>query len=744
MLARYTLFALVIFLSNLTYAQQYAVSTVAGTTTDGFVNDTGAAARFARPCGVGIDKGFIYVGDRDNNSIRKINTLTHEVTTLAGDGSAGLANDTGSAARFNFVHATAIDSAGNIYVGDTYNSTVRKVTPAGSVSTLAGNGSSGYSNATGTAAQFSQFRSLDVDRAGNVFVADFYNHCIRKVTPQGVASTLAGSPSNVGFINATGSAAAFYLPHGICVDTFGNVYVAEVGNNCIRKINPAGLVTTFAGSGTVGLLDATGLQAQFAHPTGLAADLQGNIFVADQGNNAIRKITPAGNVTTIAGDGTNGYRDSIIGIRAWFNAPAYVSVDNATGIVYVGDEFNNCVRQLTPVAITAKFNVSDSTICAGTGITFSDLSEHNATGWQWIFAGGTPGTSSAKNPTINYNRAGSFDVTLIASNAQGSDTLTKTGYIVVAPGPSAGIITASADTICSGSSLQLTDSGSTGSIQWQSSANGTLFGNTTGDTAVTLNISAVSNTTYYRVLANNNCGIDSSATLKVVVNRLPVGVINSTDTVICSGDSAPVCLFTSFAAYLWNTGDTTGCTTAKAAGGYWVTVTDDNNCSAVSNHWNISVFPVPSVSILVQGDTIASFNATAYQWYAGDSLIAGATSAVYIANQTGDYSVQITDTNGCKTTSNDVSIIINNILNTAQEELLQVYPNPNTTGIWQLLVNDELISSKLELFDMQGRVVFQSQIQNAKSEIKSAEAGGIYILQLTSGNTTITRRLVRF
>ena len=157
------------------------------------------------------------------------------------------------------------------------------------VSTFAG-GTSGFVNGTGTAARFNLPRDVAVDSSGNVFVADQNNHAIRKITPAGVVSTFAGGTPGV--VNGTGTAASFYYPQGVAVDSSGNVFVGDADNNAIRKITPAGIVSTFAGNGTQGFVNGTGAAASFTTPTGVAVDSSGNVFVADQNNNAIRKITP--------------------------------------------------------------------------------------------------------------------------------------------------------------------------------------------------------------------------------------------------------------------------------------------------------------------------------------------------------------------------------------------------------------------------------------------------------------------
>jgi hypothetical protein len=273
-------------------------------TEPGKVDGVGAAARFNVPQGVATDgAGNVYVADSGNSTIRKI-TPTGVVTTLAGSaGVIGNADGTGAAARFSVPVGVATDDAGDVYVADVGNDTIRKITPAGVVATLAGSaGVQGSADGTGAAARFMLPQGVATDGAGNVYVADLGNSTIRKVTAAGVVTTLAGSAGVFGSADGIGAAASFVAPFGIAADGAGNVYVADVVNQTIRKITPAGLVATLAGlAGVPGSEDGTGEAARFRAPTGVAADDAGNVYVADRNNQTIRKITATGVVTTLVG-----------------------------------------------------------------------------------------------------------------------------------------------------------------------------------------------------------------------------------------------------------------------------------------------------------------------------------------------------------------------------------------------------------------------------------------------------------
>lgn len=331
------------------------VTTIAGTAyTAGSVDGTAAAALFDGPWGLTVDAGNnLYVADFDNDTVRRI-TPAAVVSTYAGTAPhPGTSNGTGVAAQFDAPLAASTDPSGNIYIADTSNSTIRKITSSGAVSTLAGSaGSVGSTDGTGSVAQFSGPQALVADAAGNVYVVDTGNNTIRKVTSAGVVSTLAGSAGAAGSSDGTGAAAQFSSPQGIVMDASGNLYVADTGNNVIREVTPAGVVTTVAGTAAVsGGADGIGAAASFNTPIGLGIDTSGNIYVADSYNYTIRVFAPTtGSVTTLAGvAGQAGLSDGT-GTDARFNVPTGVALDAAEN-VYVMDSFYRTIRKITPAAV---------------------------------------------------------------------------------------------------------------------------------------------------------------------------------------------------------------------------------------------------------------------------------------------------------------------------------------------------------------------------------------------------------
>ncbi|WP_396632862.1 IPT/TIG domain-containing protein [Maribacter sp. R86514] len=315
------------------------VSTIAGST-GGFTNGNGTNAQFRFPYDIALDaQGILYVADNDNDVIRKIN-LDGEVTTLAGS-TDGFADGNGVNAQFDFPSALATDNAGNIYVADTRNFKIRKITPSGVVSTLAGS-TLGFADGDGSDAKFSVMEGITVDLMGNVYVSDSGNSRIRKITPEGTVTTIAGNGLQ-GSTDGAGTSAEFRLPVGITTDSAGNIYVADEFNHNIRKIDLEGVVSTIAG-GTPGFMDGNGTNAQFNSPRGITVDAFGNIYVADDFNHSIRKITADGEVTTIAGS-TEGIEDGT-GANARFNRPRGIIVDESFTL-YVADTGNSRIRKIT-------------------------------------------------------------------------------------------------------------------------------------------------------------------------------------------------------------------------------------------------------------------------------------------------------------------------------------------------------------------------------------------------------------
>jgi sugar lactone lactonase YvrE len=263
---------------------------------------TGSAARFNGPEGIAADaEGNLYVAEPASATIRKVSPQG-AVTTLAGTpGAVGYADGNGGAARFNQPSRLEADSQGNLYLTDTGNSVVRKVTPGGAVATLAGNGTCGSVDGRTTTAQFCNPKGIALDRWGNLWVADTGNHTVRRIDPNGNVSTVAGSPGVCGSANGRGDVARFCNPQDVDVDEWGNVYVVDTGNSTVRMINPKGEVTTLAGqAGQCGAVDGSTTVSRLCAPSGIA--IEGNdLYIADTGNGTVRRINLDNVTSTVAG-----------------------------------------------------------------------------------------------------------------------------------------------------------------------------------------------------------------------------------------------------------------------------------------------------------------------------------------------------------------------------------------------------------------------------------------------------------
>lgn len=336
-----------------TYAP-WQFTTIAGQSgvAPGSQDGPGSAALFSNPSGIAVDAaGNVYVADTNNQTIRKISP-TGDVSTLAGTaGVGGHADGFGSAASFNEPEGVAVDSAGNVYVADTQNSLIRKISPAGAVTTIAG-GTAHFADGNGAAAGFNGPTGVAVDAAGNLYVADSDYNAIRMITPNGAVTTLAGNPASTvpGGADGTGAAARFNSPRGVAVDGAGNVYVTDTANDTIRRVSPTGTVTTVAGAaGNAGTLDATGGAARFNAPTGVAIGMDGTLYVCDAGNTSIRRVYPTGAVSTLAGSPGGAFKGTGgVGPGARFRNPAALAVA-PNGTVYVADSMDNTIRTGVPV-----------------------------------------------------------------------------------------------------------------------------------------------------------------------------------------------------------------------------------------------------------------------------------------------------------------------------------------------------------------------------------------------------------
>ncbi|HVV01805.1 MAG TPA: NHL repeat-containing protein [Verrucomicrobiae bacterium] len=344
-------------------AQSLALRTLAGATSPGATNGFGSNAKFNHPAGVAADEnGNIYVADSGNGVIRKI-TTDGKVSTFAGTpGSFGSMDGIGSAASFYWPEGIAADTSGHVYVADTANGTVRRLDEAGAATTPAGlAGTFNSFDGAGTNAQFWHPEGVTAAPDGNVYIADTWNHTVRKMTPAGVVSTIAGLAGYPGSVDGAGAKARFDRPAGIVSDSQTNLFVADSFNHTIRRIAPDGKVSTIAGMpGVWGSADGTNSAARFYLPHGITIEIDGTLLVADTGNQLLRRISFDGTnwiVSTVAGlDGIAGAVNGV-GSAARLYFPLSVASD-AEGYVYAADMGNNMIRTTRLVSPTLQTFVS--------------------------------------------------------------------------------------------------------------------------------------------------------------------------------------------------------------------------------------------------------------------------------------------------------------------------------------------------------------------------------------------------
>lgn len=417
------------------------ISTVAGTGLSNFGGDGGSAtnAQFSTPQGIAVDSsGNIYIADSGHHRIRKIDT-SGNISTYAGTGTVGLTGDGGPAtsARINTPLGIFIDSSDNLYIAEANNSRIRKVDTSGNISTVVGT-SSGFSgdNGLATSAQISSPFGVGVDSAGNLYIGDTGNQRIRKVDTSGTITTFAGTGSGgSGGDGGAATSAQINTPMQVVADTSGNVYITDYSNIRIRKVDTNGIITTFAGTGVSGYSGDNGpaTSAQLNYPRSIAIDSSGNLFIADSSNSRIRKVTPGGTITTVAGTSSGFGGDNGPATSALLANPQGVGV-SAAGVVYISDTSNKRVRRIVEArpVITSSLTASGTLNSAFGGYTIiADFApdSYSATGLPTGLSVNTATGAITGTPT----QLGAFNVSIAATNGAGT-SLATTLVLTVNPG----------------------------------------------------------------------------------------------------------------------------------------------------------------------------------------------------------------------------------------------------------------------------------------------------------------------
>ena len=677
-------------------ANAQTISTIAGTGTQGYTGDGSLAtlAEINQPQGVTADaSGNIYIADWGNSTIRKVST-SGIITTIAGTGVAGYNGDgiTATSAQLNKPVDVAVDNLGNIYIADEINERIRKIDLSGIITTVAGNGTIGYTGDGGaaTSASFHSPYRILFDPTGNMYIADAINSAIRKINTSGIISTFAGT-GNAGY-NADGiqaTSAQLNEPTGLGFDGAGNLYIMDEFNNRIRKVNTQGIITTVAGNGVAGYSGDGGAatSAEIQDPLALTVDNAGNIYFPERTPNVIRKISASGIISTIAGTGASGYSgDGGIPLSATFNAPGGICLDNH-GNLYIADVENNAIRKISSICPVSISGVTS--ICLG-GSTI--LTASGASSYTWSANAGGVNTS-----TVTVSPTSTTTYTLLS--ADGTCSGSNVIQVTVTATP---ILSMNGNVnICSGNSTTLTANG-TGTIYWStnSSMNPVInIGNSYSTPSLSVGI-----TTYYIV--------DSSKS---------IGCINP------GSDSISISVGTGTAPSL-----------------DYILVQD-----AYPHVWDLYIN--------------YSSNITHATWHWGDNTSTQGFYPSHVYTAPGKYNICVTGFNSCgdsttfcqndsiyrlsnNNTTNSVSqvTVINN--NTASVRQLpginnqvSIYPNPNK-GLF--IIETQNTEVHFTVYDVNGKAVLSQTIHEKTSIDASNLNEGVYTISLVSTSGVVNKKLI--
>ncbi|GAB4029185.1 NHL domain-containing protein [Spirosoma gilvum] len=500
------------------------MTTVAGNGTINYGGDGGPAtlASLSNPFGLAVDaSGNLYIADQQNQRIRKI-SASGIITTVVGNGAYGFSGDGGLATGASLANAAgiAIDGSGNLFIADQGNNRIRKITPAGSITTVAGNGTAAFGGDGGAAiaAKLNFPAGVAIDSNGNLYIADSQNNRVRKVTPAGSITTVAGT-GTAGFGGDGGAATAAKLnyPAAVAIDGTGNLYIADQGNHRIRKVTPAGSITTVAGNGTFGFGGDGGpaTAANLANPADVVLDAHGNLYIDDSQNNRIRKVLANGTIITVAGNEFYGFSgDGGPATAASLANPLNVAIDSNDNL-YIADTDNQRVRKVAGPAIVRISPANPVAVCSGTLFSLTATTANfTPSSYTWTSQptglSATGATATFTAPTVNTPTV----YTLTATATDGASSPIASVTLAINPIPSLTVTASPSPTITSGQSTTLTASGAT-SYLWSTSATSTSIVITTSGvysvTGTSLGCSSSTSLTTYGIIASVQDGNWSSA-----------------------------------------------------------------------------------------------------------------------------------------------------------------------------------------------------------------------------------------
>ncbi len=638
------------------------------------------SAKLAAPAQVVLDaSGNIFIADAENHRIRKVST-SGTITTVAGADSAGFSGDGSAAtnARLNGPYGLAVDATGNVFIADYYNNRIRKVNTSGVIRTIAGTGTAGYSGdgSAATGAKLNGPCGVAVDAAGNVYIADINNGRIRKVSTSGVITTVAG----VGTFGNSGDGgqatnAQIATPYGVSLDASGNIYIVDYFYAVVRKVSPSGVITRVAGIGTAGYSGdgAAATSAALRNPLYVAADNSGNLFIADYLNYVVRKVSPSGVISTVAGSGSSGFSgDGGNATGATFTGVACVAVD-ASGNLYIADESNNRIRKVTanraPVYRNAGGTASVCQNAAGYPLTellaVKDLDAAQTITWSVVtapahgtavIAGTRPSNGFIVRPvgTSYTPNAGYSGVdTMVLRVSDGIVATTATFYLNVNALPAVPVISG-ATAVCHGGTATLIASPSGG--VWSSMDGNATVGASTGIiTGVGGPVGVISYLSPY-----NAYGCRSQVRTTIPILSYPAAGTITGSSIVCPGSTTS--LSESVTGGTWTSSNTalatisaSGAVTGVSSGALTISYTVSNSCFSAMATTPMTVGGATNPSVIAGGTYVCIGSTITYSnalsggsWSSTNTSVAnvsgsGVVSPVAVGTATIIYSY----TNGC-------------------------------------------------------------------------------------------------
>ncbi len=641
------------------------------------------------------------------------NVNSQIINTIVGIGTSGNTNDNSQASTAKISpNAIALDVSGNLYIAS--GNKIRKVNAtSGIITTVAGGGNVTTDGGLATSSKFTSIKGVAVDALGNFYIAA--EHKIRKVNSNGIISTIAGT--GIAGLSGDGgqaSLAQLYSPEGIAIDLAGNLYIADNYNMRVRKIATDGVISTIAGSGiypnNIGSGGDGGLatSAKLYNPQDVAVDQYGNVYIADASNKRIRKVNTNGIISTIAGKGTSSYSgDGGEAINAEIASPWGIDVDDL-GNVYVADFINNRIRMINSHGII-------STI-AGSGGTGTGSGAFNGDGGQ------------ATSAQLNYP----YDVVV---DNKGNIYIADFLNYRVRKFCNSGTIVSSSSPLCSNNSATLTCTSSGSKFTWN-----------TGQTNISSIVVKPNSQTTYTVTSNvacNNNVISNSITISLISSPNVSITSSNSNTNFCSGSVGHSTLTANGAInYAWNNYSQNASIDVypTLTTNYYVVGTSSNGCTDTAN---ITLFfnSLPQPSVIISGNKISTQNFSTYQWYLNNMLIANATNQNYIPLVSGLYSVHITDINGCSNTStgNYFDVKVSSIDEIANDEKIIFYPNP----VNSILYFNSEFPMDIEITNSLGIKVLKKNLNEIKQINFSEYETGLYYLKVLYNNSTTTYKILK-